>query len=108
MENGYLGQSINIARVCAERLKSRDDGTGELPIRVVLCARGVISILTIKWNQGDIDGWIAHAIKGVKRAASRNPTVILNLLRGALRQKINTYDAAVSSEHENREAQGDR
>ena len=108
MENGYLGQDINIARTCAKRPKSRDDATGELPIRVVLCARGVILILTIKRNQGDIDGWIAHAIKGVKRAASHNPTALLNLLRGALRQKISTYDVAGSSEHGNREAQGDR
>ena len=108
MENGYLGQDINIARTCAKRPKSRDDATGKFPIRVVLCGRGVEFILLIKWDQGDIDRRVAHAIKRVIRAASGNPSVVLNLLRGALRHKVSTYDAAVSSEHKDREAQSDR
>src|SRR6516165_10044107 len=107
MDNGYLGQGINIGLTCAKRPKSRDDTAGELPIRVVLCGRGVVFVLTIKRDQCNIDRRVAHAIKGAIRAASCNPTVVLNGLRGALRHKLRTYDVARSSEHGNRETHGD-
>src|SRR5437762_12905299 len=77
-------------------------------MRVIHRVGCVIFILTIKRNQRDIDGWIAHAIKCPERAFAPDLAVLLDLLLGTLCEKIHTDDVAVPCEHGNREAEGNR